>query len=64
MNTLHDLTHKNIKRLYILIAMLILVIGGQLTITFGALGIIGDLQQRIEQLESLNGYAIDKDLTQ
>lgn len=64
MNTLHDLTHKNIKRLYILIVMLILVVGGQLAVTFAALGIIGDLQQRVEQLESLNGYAIDKDLTQ
>jgi len=56
--------HKQVKIFYILIIILILICGAHLLITFDALGVVGNLQQRVEQLEALNGYAIDKDTTQ
>ena len=57
-------TSKQFNYVFVLISILLFMMLVNCVILFGVLNVCDGMDLRISELEALNGYAIDKDLTQ
>jgi hypothetical protein len=64
MNNYNNSTSKQFNYVFISITVLFLMMLVNCVILFGIINMCDGMNMRISEIETLNGFAIDKDLTQ